>query len=57
MCWVALDRVIRAAEQEHLEADVSRWREVREQIRTDILVNGYDPLARLPFAPSGWSTI
>jgi GH15 family glucan-1,4-alpha-glucosidase len=44
MCWVALDRVIRAAEQEHLEADVSRWREVREQIRTDILVNGYDPL-------------
>lgn len=44
MCWVALDRVIRAAEQEHLEADVSRWREVREQIRTDILANGYNAL-------------
>src|SRR6185437_9206026 len=42
MCWVALDRVIRAAEQEGLEADVERWRMVREQIRTDILINGYD---------------
>lgn len=42
MCWVALDRVIRAAEQEHLEADVVRWRQVREQIRVDILANGYN---------------
>lgn len=42
MCWVALDRVIRAAEQEGLEADLSRWRQVREQIRTDILINGYN---------------
>jgi alpha,alpha-trehalase len=43
MCWVALDRVIRAAEQEHLEADLLRWRQVREQIRTDILTHGYNP--------------
>src|SRR5579885_3004615 len=43
MCWVALDRVIRAAEQEGLEADLPRWRQVREQIRTDILANGYNP--------------
>ncbi len=42
MCWVALDRVIRAAEQESLNADLSRWRQVREQIRTDILANGYN---------------
>lgn len=42
MCWVALDRVIRAAEQEGLEADLPRWRQVREQIRTDILTNGYN---------------
>ncbi len=42
MCWVALDRVIRAAEQEHLETDLPRWRQVREQIRTDILTNGYN---------------
>lgn len=42
MCWVALDRVIRAAEQERLDADLPRWRQVREQIRTDILTNGYN---------------
>jgi GH15 family glucan-1,4-alpha-glucosidase len=43
MCWVALDRGIRAAEQLHLEADIARWRQVREQIRTDILTHGYNP--------------
>ncbi len=43
MCWVALDRVIRAAEQEELEADIDRWRQVRDLIRTDILANGYNP--------------
>jgi GH15 family glucan-1,4-alpha-glucosidase len=42
MCWVALDRGIRAAEQLHLEADVLRWRQVREQIRADILTYGYN---------------
>ncbi len=42
MCWVALDRVIRAAEQEHLQANLDRWRQEREQIRTDILTNGYN---------------
>ncbi|HEX7737415.1 MAG TPA: glycoside hydrolase family 15 protein, partial [Ktedonobacteraceae bacterium] len=42
MCWVALDRVIRAAEQEGLVGDVDKWRVVREQIRTDILTNGYN---------------
>ncbi|HVU69093.1 MAG TPA: glycoside hydrolase family 15 protein, partial [Ktedonobacteraceae bacterium] len=41
MCWVALDRVIRAAEQERLEGDIERWRIVRDLIRTDILTNGY----------------
>ncbi|HET8912749.1 MAG TPA: glycoside hydrolase family 15 protein [Ktedonobacteraceae bacterium] len=42
MCWVALDRGIRAAEQLNLEADILRWRRVREQIRADILMNGYN---------------
>ena len=43
MCWVALDRGIRAAETLHLEADLPRWRQVRDQIRTDILTHGYNP--------------
>jgi len=42
MCWVALDRGIRAAEQLHLEADLPGWRQVRDQIRTDILAHGYN---------------
>jgi alpha,alpha-trehalase len=43
MCWVALDRGIRAAEQLYLEADIARWRQVQYQIRTDILIHGYNP--------------
>jgi len=42
MCWVALDRGIRAAEHYHLEADLPRWRLVRDQIRADILSRGYN---------------
>src|SRR2546421_1778648 len=43
MCWVALDRGIKAAEQLGLEADLLRWHLVREQIRADILSHGYNP--------------
>jgi GH15 family glucan-1,4-alpha-glucosidase len=42
MCWVALDRGIRAAQQLNLEADLPRWLDVRDQIRIDILTHGYD---------------
>ncbi|GER82923.1 glucoamylase [Thermogemmatispora aurantia] len=42
MCWVALDRGIRAAEQLHLEADLLRWYRVRDQIRADVLAHGYN---------------
>ncbi|HLG63003.1 MAG TPA: glycoside hydrolase family 15 protein [Ktedonosporobacter sp.] len=42
MCWVALDRGIRAAQQLNLEADLERWIVVRDQIRTDILIHGYN---------------
>jgi GH15 family glucan-1,4-alpha-glucosidase len=42
MCWVALDRAIRAAEQLNLESDLPRWRIVRDQIRADILIHGYN---------------
>jgi GH15 family glucan-1,4-alpha-glucosidase len=42
MCWVALDRAIRAAQQLNLEADLPRWCSVRDQIRADILSHGYN---------------
>ncbi len=44
MCWVALDRGIRTAEQLHLEADLPRWKVVRDQIRVDILMRGYNTM-------------
>ena len=44
MCWVALDRGVRAAEQLKLVADLPRWRMIRDQIRADILANGYNPV-------------
>ena len=42
MCWVALDRAIKAALELHLEADLQRWCLVRDQIRADILSRGYN---------------
>jgi alpha,alpha-trehalase len=43
MCWVALDRGIRAAQQLNLEADLPRWMKVRDQIRAEILARGFNP--------------
>lgn len=42
MCWVALDRGIRAAQQLHQDADLPRWCLIRDQIRADILTHGYN---------------
>ncbi len=42
MCWVALDRGVRAAQQLNLEADLPHWLMVRDQIRADILTHGYN---------------
>jgi GH15 family glucan-1,4-alpha-glucosidase len=43
MCWVALDRGIRTAQEFELPADLLRWCCVRDQIRLDILTHGYNP--------------
>ncbi|MGH7572378.1 MAG: glycoside hydrolase family 15 protein [Gemmatimonadota bacterium] len=45
MCWVALDRAVRLAEEEEhpLSGDVDRWKREREAIRASILENGVDP--------------
>ena len=42
MCWVALDRAIRAATSLNLPGDLRRWRRVREEIRIEVLQKGYD---------------
>ena len=43
MCWVALDRAIRAATSLEMPGDVRKWMEVREEIRREVLSKGYDP--------------
>ncbi len=42
MVWVAFDRAIRAVEAHDLSGSVERWREVRDQVREEILEKGFD---------------
>ena len=42
MCWSALDRGIRLAEEHRLEAPLDRWRRTRDAIRRAILERGYN---------------
>jgi len=42
MCWAALDRGIRLAEEGGLEAPLDDWRRTRDAIRQAILERGYD---------------
>jgi len=42
MCWVALDRAVRMAEENRLDAPLERWRQVRQQIHDDVCANGFD---------------
>jgi pentatricopeptide repeat protein len=43
LAWVAIDRGIRIAEEEALDADVAHWRAEREAIIDDVLAQGLDP--------------
>jgi GH15 family glucan-1,4-alpha-glucosidase len=42
MAWVAVDRALMDAEEFGLPAPVDRWRGLREQIRREVLLKGYD---------------
>ena len=42
MCWTALDRGIRLAQEERLPAPLERWHTIREEIRATILRRGYN---------------
>jgi GH15 family glucan-1,4-alpha-glucosidase len=43
MCWVALDRGVRLAQEHGLEAPLDSWRTTRDAIRAAIETQGYDP--------------
>ena len=42
MAWVAFDRAVKTMERFGREGPLERWREVREQIREQVLRDGYD---------------
>ncbi len=42
MVWVAFDRAVRAVEEHDLPGSAGRWREVRDQVREEILEKGFD---------------
>ena len=42
MVWAAFDRAVRSVEDWGLPGDVDRWRELREQVRSEILSKGFD---------------
>lgn len=42
LCWVALDRAVRLAEEDQMRGDVATWTRTRDEIREAILTRGYD---------------
>lgn len=46
MCWVALDRGIRLAEEHHWNVDLARWKREREVIYENVMEQGYSEQKR-----------
>lgn len=42
MVWVAFDRAVRAIEEHDLPGPVERWRDLRDQVRAEIMDKGFD---------------
>ncbi len=42
MCWVGVDRAVKAAEALGLDAPLDDWRGLRDEIHVDVCANGYD---------------
>jgi GH15 family glucan-1,4-alpha-glucosidase len=42
MVWAAFDRAVRACEEHGLDGPVARWRRLRDRVREDVLVHGFD---------------
>jgi GH15 family glucan-1,4-alpha-glucosidase len=42
MAWVVFDRAVRLAERFELEGPVDRWKQVRDEIHTEVCEQGYD---------------
>ena len=45
MAWVAFDRGIKDAEQDGLEGPIDRWRQLRDEIHSEVCKRGFNPRA------------
>jgi GH15 family glucan-1,4-alpha-glucosidase len=43
MAWAAFDRMVQAVDRHGLAGPVERWRDLRDQVRDDVLAHGIDP--------------
>lgn len=55
MCWVALDRGIRLAEELGCDVSIKRWKEARDQIRQFVEEKCYDPTRGIFIQAAGFS--
>ncbi|WP_127130205.1 glycoside hydrolase family 15 protein [Georgenia sp. SYP-B2076] len=46
MAWVAADRAVRSVERFGLDGPLEDWRQLRDDIRADVLLHGYDERRR-----------
>ncbi len=44
MVWAAFDRAVKAVERYGYDGEVDRWLELRDEVRAEILAQGYDPV-------------
>jgi GH15 family glucan-1,4-alpha-glucosidase len=42
MVWAAFDRAVKAVERHGLEGEVEHWRDLRDQVRAEVMAQGYD---------------
>ena len=43
MAWVAVDRMVKSAEQFRLEGPLDHWRKLRDEIHADVCAKAFDP--------------
>jgi GH15 family glucan-1,4-alpha-glucosidase len=46
MAWVVFDRAVRIAEHYEMEAPLDRWKQIRDEIHSEVCERGYDPERR-----------
>jgi GH15 family glucan-1,4-alpha-glucosidase len=57
MAWVAADRAVKAVEDFGLTGPAKRWRSLRDDLRAEIMTNGYDGKRKTFTQYHGWAEL